>query len=333
MIPDNINMSGHYKGFIDLQVNGWCGVDFSGPSLTHADFLQASRRILESGTGAFLPTVITSDMSIYETNLPLIARAMQDQEFHGRIPGIHIEGPFISPQDGARGAHPVQSVKDPDIGLLDHLIKLSGNNIKMLTVAAERPGAIELVTYAESRGICVSLGHQLAEEQEINAAAAAGAKALTHLGNGMPATINRHRNPFFAGLACDSLSAMIITDGHHIPDSLIKIILQVKGPGGAVVTSDATALTGMPPGNYEMFGSIVTRDDSGKVYNRETGYLAGSGATILECMNYLASLDLLTESEMIEIGFYNPLRLIGISDIPGVSPPEFDKSLRCFKIT
>ena len=325
-------MTNHNKGFIDLQVNGWCGVDFSEPSLTRSDFTRACQQILKSGTSAFLPTIVTSDMRVYENNLPVIAHSIKEEEFGGRVLGVHIEGPFISPEDGARGAHPLQNVVEPDSFVLDRLIELSEGNIRLLTIAAEGRGADALTTHASKKSICVSLGHQLAEESDLTAIAAAGAKALTHLGNGMPAMINRHSNPLLSGLACDELTAMIITDGHHLPASLIKVILRVKGTDRTIVTSDATALTGMPPGNYNMFGAVVTRDQSGKVYNPETGYLAGSGATMLECMNHLTSLNLLTESELIDIGFNNPLQLINMPKPSDITPPEYDKSSNCFII-
>lgn len=326
-------MASQNMGFIDLQVNGWCGVDFSEPSLTRDNFSRACREIFASGTAAFLPTIITSDISVYENNLPVIAQSIREQEFNGRVLGVHIEGPFISPCDGARGAHPLQYVLEPNLSALEQLTELSENNIRLLTIAAEAHGADELIAYASEKNICVSLGHQLAAEQHISTAAAAGAKALTHLGNGMPASINRHSNPLMAGLACDELTAMIITDGHHLPASLIKVILRVKGTERTVVTSDATALTGMPPGDYNMFGAVVRRDPSGKVYNPESGYLAGSGATMLECMNYLASLKLLTEDQMVDIGFNNPLKLINVSQPPDITPPDFDKNGNCFRVS
>lgn len=325
-------MSYSNKGFVDLQVNGWCGVDFSEPSLTRADFTRACQRIFESGTAAFLPTIITSDMRVYESNLPVIAQAIKEREFDGRVLGLHIEGPFISPKDGARGAHPLQSVLKPDTSVLDRLIELSEDNIRLLTIAAEGDNAAALTAHATKNNICVSLGHQLAADDDLAAVATAGAKALTHLGNGLPSSINRHSNPLLSGLACDQLTAMIITDGHHLPASLIKVILRVKGVKRTVVTSDATALTDMPPGDYNMFGARVRRDESGKVFNPETGYLAGSGATMLECMNYLASLNLLSEKELIEVGFNNPLSLINMTKAANIAPPDFDKSSNSFTV-
>jgi N-acetylglucosamine-6-phosphate deacetylase len=109
---------------------------------------------------------------------------------------------------------------------------------------------------------------------------------------------------------------MIITDGHHLPPPLIKLMLRIKGVERIAVTSDGTALTGMHPGEYNMFGSDVTLDESGRLYNPETGYLAGSGSTMLQCMNHLASLKLLTLEELMQVGYTNPLNLIGAKPPP-----------------
>jgi N-acetylglucosamine-6-phosphate deacetylase len=323
-------MTNYNTGFVDLQVNGWCGVDFSDENLSEKSFAEASHLIFASGTAAFLPTLITSDMRVYEHNLPIIAQACKSSEFGGRILGIHIEGPFISPRDGARGAHPLQHVTAPNIEILDKLIELSDGNIRLLTVAAECVGAVDLIKHASQLGITVSLGHQLAEIRSIEQAVEAGATSLTHLGNGLPAMVNRHENSILNGLACNELVAMIISDGHHIPATLIKIILSVKGADRVVVTSDATALTGMPSGQYEMFGTEVVRDESGKVYNPKTNYLAGSGSTMFECMNYLSSLKLINRDDLVKVGFSNPLNLINISLGVDFKPPEYDELRQVF---
>ncbi len=323
-------MAENIRGFVDLQVNGWNGTDFSAPGLTDEACAAACRGILASGTAAFLPTMVTSAAEVYAHNLPVIARVRRLPEFRARVPGIHLEGPFISPEDGARGAHPLACVRDPDPDFLNRLMGWSDGSIRLLTVAAERPGADPLIAAANAAGIVVSLGHQLAPHSRIAAAAAAGAKALTHLGNGMPAMVNRHANPLLDALACDALCAMIITDGHHLPPALIRLILRVKGAGGVIVTSDATALSGMPPGAYRMFGATVVRDHSGKVYNPETGYLAGSGSSIFECMNHLAALGVLSEEDLLRVGFRNALNLIGTALDPEIRAPVYDAPNRRF---
>lgn len=299
-------------GLVDLQVNGYRGVDFSSPDLTQTDFVRACRGLFEAGTTAFLPTMITSPEDVYMHNLSIIATALQSEEFRGRLLGVHLEGPFISPQDGARGAHNAEYIREPDINYLKQLIEWAGEGVKLITIAAETKGAEQLTRYAAGQGIAVSLGHQMAGEEDLEKLAMEGAVSLTHLGNGVPAVLPRHNNPIWAGLANDDLVAMIITDGHHLPASVLKVIIRTKRANRCVVVSDASSLAGLGPGSYETMGHKVVLEDTGRLYDPATGYLVGSSATMLECMNYLASLKLAGPDELIAMGFYNPLKLIGL---------------------
>jgi N-acetylglucosamine-6-phosphate deacetylase len=300
-------------GLIDLQVNGYRGVDFSGDGLTEESFAQACRQLLEAGTTAFLPTLITSPAAIYERNLPLIAGVLGRDQFRGRVLGIHLEGPFISTEDGARGAHSVQWVRKPDVAYFKELIDLAQGTVRLITIAADQPGAEELSRYAGGHGIAVSLGHHMADEQDLEKLVAVGAKALTHLGNGVPALLSRHQNPIWAGLANDDLTATIIADGHHLPPAMLKTIIRTKGPGRCIVISDASPLAGLPPGEYWSMGAAVRLQADGKLFNPATGYMAGSSATILACANHLAGLGLAGLNELGQMCFYNALRLIGMS--------------------
>lgn len=299
-------------GLVDLQVNGYKGVDFSGANLSEDALIQTCRELLAAGTTAFLPTLITSPLEVYERNLPIIAKVMDAAEFKNRLLGIHLEGPFLSRQEGARGAHNPEWMKPPDIGLLDQLITWANGKIKMLTLAADLEGAAELARQAKLRGIVVSLGHQMANERQLRDLAKAGATALTHLGNGIPVQIARHDNAIWAGLANDALSATMIADGHHLPPSLLKTIIRAKGPERCIAISDTSALAGLPPGEYESMGARVVLEESGLLHNPATGYMAGSSATMLTCVNHLASLDLVTPRELIAMAFDNPLKLIGV---------------------
>ena len=313
-------------GLVDLQVNGFKGIHFSDPSLTRESFAHACQGVLEAGTTAFLPTVITSPAEVYEHNLPIIAAVMRSQEFRGRLIGIHLEGPFISAQDGARGAHDSQWVTAPDVGYLEQLLEWADGRVKLLTIAAELQGAEDLARHARSRGIAVSLGHQMASEADLHRLVQAGAVSLTHLGNGVPALLNRHVNPVWAGLANDELMAMIISDGHHLPDSMLKTIIRTKGASRCVVVSDASSPAGMPPGEYKVLGHRHMLDENGRLHEPATGYLAGSSATMLECMNHLACLDLVSPDELVALGFHNPLHLIGLGpkDVAGGRNLRFD---------
>ena len=174
----------------------------------------------------------------------------------------------------------------------------------------------------------------MASTKDLEKLVKAGAKSITHLGNGMPNLVNRHNNPLLAGLAEDSLSAMIITDGHHLPDSLINTIIKAKGILKVIVVSDASSLAGMPAGKYSYWGQEVVLEESGYLHMPARKCMAGSSATMLQCMNYLASLKLLNEEQLLEVGFYNPLKLIDI-DVASVKNDisvGFDKENNIFKI-
>lgn len=299
-------------GLVDLQINGYRDVDFSGADLTGAAFARSCRELLAAGTTAFLPTLITSPMELYKRNLPLIAAVAQQNEFQDRVLGIHLEGPFLSPQEGARGAHNPDWMKRPNIDAFKRMVDWAGDTVRLLTLAADLDGAEELARYATSQGITVSLGHQMAGEGDLDRLVAAGAKALTHLGNGVPALLSRHHNPLWAGLGNDDLAAMIIADGHHLPASMLKTIIRTKGPENCIVVSDASPLAGLPAGEYESMGARVVLEESGRLHNPATGYMAGSSATLLTCANHLAALGLVSVKELIGMVFDNPLKLIGI---------------------
>jgi N-acetylglucosamine-6-phosphate deacetylase len=301
------------SGFIDLQVNGFGGIDFASPGLTPEEIVLVTRELVHQGTVKFLPTIISSPPEVYERNLPLFARAMELPEIKDHIPGLHLEGPFISKEPGIRGAHHPAWIIPPDIRLFDRFMELAKEKIKMLTLAADLPGADQLCRHATQRGVTVSLGHQDATSEDLQRLAEAGAKSLTHLGNGIPKKISRHDNPVFAGMANDDLTAMIITDGHHLPLPLIKTIIRAKGIDRIVVVSDSSPVAGLPPGDYETYGNRVRLEPDGRLFIPRSGYLAGSSATMKHCIEYLGASGFLTEEELVKVGFHNPSKLIGLS--------------------
>jgi len=308
-----------HPGLIDLQVNGFLGIDFSGPDLTEPNAQNALREILRAGTAAFLATLITGPEDMYRRNLPLLARLTRSPEFRGRLLGLHIEGPFISPQDGPRGAHPAQFTRPADLDFLKKILDWSEDTVRLLTLAADLPGSERLTRYAVDHGVAVSLGHHLADEDDLRRHVDAGATALTHLGNGLPNQLPRHHNPLWAGLAEDRLTAMIITDGHHLPPALIKTILRAKGPDRTIVVSDASAPAGLPSGRYHTMGAKAVLEPNGRLHNPATGFLVGSSAAIRDCLNHLVSLDLLPPADLPRLFYHNPLRLLTLD--PGQIAP------------
>ncbi len=300
-------------GFVDLQVNGFGGVDFSDPELSKADLLDAWRALLNRGTAAFLATVITSPMETYRRNLPLLVRTLESDEFRGRVLGLHLEGPFISSEPGAVGAHDPASVQAPDLELLEELLDLGGGYVRLLTVAAELPGVEELIEAATARNVTVSLGHSVFDQDDLVRLRGCGARALTHLGNGLPNLLPRHPNPIWDGLSNDNYVAMIIADGHHLPASVLRVAASAKGQDRLIVVSDASPVAGLPAGEYQVLGNRAILEPSGRLHNPDKQCLVGSSATMLDCMNVFASVTDFDLEELLAVGFYNSLALIGLA--------------------
>lgn len=303
-------MDTRIPGFIDLQVNGYLGTDFGDLSLTSEGFTAACSAMLASGSAGLLATLGTSPQAVYERNLPIIAAALEGPSLRGRVLGIHLEGPFLCRKAGACGAHNPKLMRDGDVGLLQQLLDLAGGHVRLLTVAAEATSAEAVVRHAVDRGVTVSVGHSMPGPDDLKRMAGAGATAFTHLGNGLPNLIHRHHNTIFAVLANDDLTAMIITDGHHLPAEAIKTMVRAKGVRRTVVVSDAAHLAGMPPGKYSTPDNEIVLEPSGLLHNPAKQCLVGSSATMLQCMNYLAGLDILSVEDMLAVGFANPLALI-----------------------
>lgn len=311
IVPFNQRIVVKHNGFVDLQVNGYKGICFHKTDLTIERVYQATHKLIKAGTVAYCPTLVTEDLKVYEHCLKVLAGAMRDQNLAKHILGFHLEGPFISPMEGARGAHPPKHIRKPDIELLKRFQDWADGHIVLLTLAPEIEGAIPLIKYAVKNGIKVSMGHHLAEDDIMERAVKAGATASTHLGNGLPNMINRHQNPIWWQLACDDIYGMFITDGHHLPADFIKAALRAKTAEKFIVVSDSAHLAGLPPGTYDFAGAKVNLATSGRISFADTPYLAGSSANMLQCMNHLASLKLLTETQLWQVGCDNSLRLLG----------------------
>jgi len=302
----------HIPGFVDLQVNGFMGVDFNSESLTEAAFLQAGHALIARGTAAFLPTLITAHETPLRRNLTLIVHALKNDPALARhVLGFHLEGPFISKEPGAVGAHDPTAVHTPDTEFFDRIYTWTEGRLRLLTIAAEVPGAAGLARHASARGVAVSCGHQLAGAADLARLVEAGVTALTHLGNGMPNLVHRHNNPLLVGLAEERLKVLFIPDGHHLPPHVLKIFARAAGANRLIATTDASNAAGMPPGIYDVLGNRAVLEPSGLLHNPEKQCLVGSSATLIACMNVLHGLGLFSLEDLLRIGFRNPLALIG----------------------
>jgi N-acetylglucosamine-6-phosphate deacetylase len=267
--------------FVDLQCNGFAGVDFTRPETTPERLCEAVRAMWKTGCTSVLATVITASPERLEHLLrTLVAARHMDAEVRRSIPGFHVEGPFISEVDGARGAHPREHVRAPESKLWRRLQKAAEGLIRLLTIAPELPGAIPLIRQLRNEGVLVAVGHTMATRQQITAAAHAGAIMSTHLGNGCPQMLHRHDNPVVAQLGEDALSASFIADGIHLPPSVLRTFVRAKGPSRSVLVTDAMAAAGALPGRYTI-GDLVVEVGSDRVV-RQPGCpnFAGSALTM-----------------------------------------------------
>jgi len=228
-------------------------------------------------------------MSAYAKVLPIIASVIEDSPISDRLLGIHLEGPFISPVPGAIGCHRTECVVPADLKMLKELVTLARGNIKLLTMAAEWPASPEVCKWAVSEGIVVSMGHHVASSAQIHDLADCGATLLTHLGNGLPNELNRHHNPIWPSLSDHRLTAMLITDGFHLPPDSICSFIRAKGIANTIITSDVVPVAGQPTGIYE-FAGMKVKVEGNSVKSADRPCLAGSGAVMLDCINHFLDL-------------------------------------------
>lgn len=305
-------------GLIDIQVNGINGIDFNTPLLSKQDLINANQYLLSTGVTTFFPTVVTnSDENIVKILSAIHKACEEDSLLNSCIAGIHLEGPFISPSDGARGAHNESYVKAPDWKLFEVFQKAAGGKIKIVTLAPEWDGAFEFIERCTKQGILVSIGHSLANPDQIRNAVKAGARLSTHLGNGVPLMLQRHPNIIWEQLAQEKLFTCLIADGIHVPDSFLKVVMKTKG-NQVILVSDATLFVGMPPGEYRNnIGGNVIVDVMKRVSMKNSpGLLAGAGKTLLECIEYLLQSNVLTLSEawqMASLDIINMVKETGLN--------------------
>ncbi len=298
-------------GFTDIQVNGYGGLDYN---LVQSDFLalgQISNKLLQNGVTNHFPTIITnSPEQISALINQLVQLRKADRLAESCIPGIHIEGPFISPEDGPRGAHFPEFVQAPNWDLFQKWMAESEGLIRMITLSPEWEGSVAFIEKCVESGVLVSIGHTNASHSQIQDAVKAGARLSTHLGNGAHQLLARHPNYLWSQLSEENLSATIIADGFHLPTEVIQVFKKVKGEN-LMLVSDSVALAGMPPGEYEeAVGGKVTLTTGGKLHLQgNPKMLAGSAMNLLQGVNFLLKNKLVNISEAWEMASTKPNRL------------------------
>jgi N-acetylglucosamine-6-phosphate deacetylase len=262
-------------GLFDLQVNGFAGVDFNDPGLTSDRVEEALARMLATGVTRCLPTLITSSFDRFAASARTICRTSS-----AAVAGIHMEGPYVSPEDGPRGAHPREHVIAANLDDFRRRQDVAGGHIVLVTLAPEVSGAMSLIQHLVASGVRVAIGHTAATPQQIADAIAAGASLATHLGNGCAQMLPRHPNVIWELLAADEVFASVIVDGHHLPPATVKAMVRAKGERRTMLVTDAVAAAGCPPGSYPLGGVMSELSADGRVSLPGTPYLAGSALTL-----------------------------------------------------
>ena len=241
------------SGFFDPQVNGFAGVDFNSSRLTPEGLHRAALSLASTGVTRFLPTLVTSSHERMVCQLKILAEALRkDPLLQKMCLGIHLEGPYISPEEGPRGAHLREFVRPPQWEELEKFQEACEGRIKCVTLAPEVKGAIPFIEKAVTHGIVIGIGHTHATEEDLERAVQAGARLSCHLGNAPSGLLPRYRNLIERQLITDRLMASIIVDGIHLPPDVVKNYVWTKGINRIVLTTDSMAGAGAPSGRYTL---------------------------------------------------------------------------------
>jgi N-acetylglucosamine-6-phosphate deacetylase len=308
-------------GLIDIQVNGFAGVDYNSPDTPQDEIARSIEEIRSTGVTRFCPTVITGSNDNICGSLRNLARARRELPDGASMCGFHVEGPWISPVDGPRGAHPKEHVRPPTIEEFDQFQDAAEGHIRLLTLAPEAEGAIGVIEQLAEKGIIVAIGHTGASEAQIHEAIAAGATISTHLGNGSHGQVPRHENYIMYQMAADELWASFIVDGIHLPPAFVKVGVRAKGVDRSILVTDAVPPAGCPPGIYRFGHLEVELTANMRVELTDSRRLAGSALRMDRALGNLMRFAGLPLPEALKTATCNPARGIGLEGRKGFLQP------------
>ncbi len=301
----------------DLQINGCEGISFNSPQLTEDGIRRVVSVCRRHGIGGLCPTLITNSREALLHGFVTINKACAaDADLAHALPALHLEGPYISAEDGPRGAHPLRHVRSPDWDEFRRFQDAAGGRIRLVTLAPELDGALPFIEKLTASGVVVALGHTAATSACIRAAIAAGARLSTHLGNGSHALLPRHDNYLWEQLAADDLWASVISDGHHLPPAVLRCILRVKTPARTILTCDASSLAGLPPGRYREWDQEIEVLPNGRIVVPGTTFLAGSGVFTDACIRHILALGEIALADAVDMAAARPRQLLGLEAGP-----------------
>lgn len=300
------------QGIYDIQVNGYGGVDFNSDDLTGEQLHQACHKLQADGVSGILATIITEKLPVMQHRLArLVALRQQDALIGQMIVGIHIEGPFINPSDGYRGAHPLDAVMPAGVDQMKHLLDAAGGLTRIVTLAPECDDQLRVTRYLANQGITVSGGHSNASLDQLKAAIDAGLSMFTHVGNGCPAIMSRHDNIVQRVLSLhDHLWLCFIADGVHIPMFALRNYLDTAGLDRCIVTTDAIAPAGLGPGTYTLSRWTLQIGDDLAARSADGSHLVGSAMDMKRVVSNLQQQLGLTIKQVEQLVCINPRQAI-----------------------
>ncbi|HYP15275.1 MAG TPA: amidohydrolase family protein [Bryobacteraceae bacterium] len=305
-VPDNLYIA---PGWIDLQVNGYAGVDYNSPSTSHEEIARSIHVLHSTGTTRLFPTVITGSRENMIGCLRNLSRAKASLDVGASMEAFHVEGPHISPDDGPRGAHPRQHVRPPDFDEYRRWQDATDGLVRLVTLAPEWPGATDYIQQVVRDGTVVSIGHTAASPEQIRDAVTAGATMSTHIGNGAHSVLPRHPNYLWEQLAEDRLAAGFIVDGIHIGAAFLKVALRAKTVARSVLVTDASMPALATPGPYRLGEVDVELTPGGRVVLLGGTRLAGSSLRMDYAIANLMRMTGVGLNEAITMATRNPARV------------------------
>jgi N-acetylglucosamine-6-phosphate deacetylase len=305
-------------GFVDLQVNGFAGVDYNDPHSPPEAIARSIRTMFSTGVARFFPTVITGSEERITGALRNLHASKEEMHRSGMpeahaIEAFHVEGPHISPETGPRGAHPLEQIRPPDVEEFRRWQDAAAGLVRLVTVSPEWDQTPAYVRELVRSGVVASIGHTKANRDQIRAAVDAGATMSTHLGNAAHAILPKTQNYIWEQLAEDRLTASFIVDGIHIPGSFFRAAVRAKGVERAVLVTDAVMPAMCPPGPYKLGQVEVELHENGSVTLVGNDRLAGSALRMDHAIGNSIRLGGVSLREALAMATINPARVARIA--------------------
>jgi len=300
------------SGLIDLQVNGYRGLNLNGEGTTADTVSELTREMLVNGATTYAPTVVSAPEPLMLHRLACIAEAYHaDAVVRRCVPYIHVEGPHISPIDGYRGAHPLAAVRPPALEEFERWQAACRGLVGLVTISPHFPRVEEYIAALVAKGVHVAIGHTHASAEQIRRAVDAGARLSTHLGNGIATQLDRHPNPIWSQLAEDRLTASFIADGQHLPAEALRAMIRAKGLERSLLVSDVVSLGGMPAGVYTLPTGPVELTSGGRLEVMGTQLLAGAVVPLISCVDGVVRMAGLSLADGLRMATEIPGRFAG----------------------